>query len=87
LNGTLLATGSITGGTSTLNLSQSGIAVNAGSTLDLVVSLTSGHTFTGADMTGVSQSITLTTAPEPSSIAILVSALLGLLAYAWRKRR
>ena len=25
--------------------------------------------------------------PEPSSIALLVSALVGLLAYAWRKRR
>jgi hypothetical protein len=28
-----------------------------------------------------------TLTPEPSTLAILVSALLGLLAYAWRKRR
>ena len=27
------------------------------------------------------------TIPEPSSIALLVSAMVGLLAYAWRKRR
>ena len=29
----------------------------------------------------------LTTIPEPSSIAILASAMIGLLAYAWRRRR
>lgn len=36
---------------------------------------------------GFSGSITLTTVPEPSSVAILSLALIGMLAYAWRKRR
>lgn len=31
--------------------------------------------------------ITLTTVPEPSSMAIVVTGLFGLLAYAWRKRK
>jgi hypothetical protein len=31
--------------------------------------------------------LTTTTVPEPSSIALVVSALIGLLAYAWQKKR
>ena len=31
--------------------------------------------------------ITITTIPEPSTLAMLVTALLGLVCYAWRKRR
>jgi len=32
-------------------------------------------------------SVTTASIPEPSSIALLTSAIVGLLAYAWRKRR
>lgn len=35
----------------------------------------------------VNFTLTATTVPEPSVIALLVSGLIGLLAYAWRKRR
>jgi hypothetical protein len=44
-----------------------------------------------SDMSGVNSYLStkfgLTTTPEPSSIVVLCTGLLGLLAYAWRKRR
>ena len=39
-----------------------------------------------ANRTGI-DSVTVTATPEPSVMALLVTGLFGLLAYAWRKRR
>ena len=41
----------------------------------------------GLEATGLNATVTLTTIPEPSVMAILATGLFGLLAYAWRKRR
>ena len=41
----------------------------------------------GNAASGYAARLILTTAPEPSSIVLLAGGLLGLLAYAWRKRR
>ncbi len=40
-----------------------------------------------AVFTGYIDNLTVSTIPEPSTIAILTTGLIGLLAYAWRKRR
>jgi hypothetical protein len=41
----------------------------------------------GASAGGYYDNLTVTTTPEPSSIALVTSGLVGLLAYAWRKRK
>jgi hypothetical protein len=61
------------------SLSGSGIAVAAGDHIDFVAY--------GLDMTGLFASVTLTAVPEPGTIVLLCSGLVGLLCYAWRKRK
>jgi hypothetical protein len=60
--------------------SSTGMEVMAGNTIDFLA-VGNGGTLTRLDAT-----ITMTTVPEPSAIVLLGSGILGLLAYAWRKR-
>jgi hypothetical protein len=61
------------------SLSGSSLTVAAGDKIDFVIS--------GDKLTQLGASIALTTVPEPSTCALLVSSLLGLLCYAWRKHK
>lgn len=61
------------------SLSGSNLAVAAGDTIDFVL--------TGDKLTQLGASITLTTVPEPSTLVLVATCLLGLLCYAWRKRK
>jgi hypothetical protein len=86
LDGVLLTTASLAGGTSSADISLSGVAVQAGSVLDFVVSSTSGYgNASGGNMTGVFHSVTLV--PEPTAIMMLCTGMMGLFCYAWRKQR
>jgi hypothetical protein len=64
----------------------SSIAVTSGSVIDLVVGTGPSGDFGGDCFTVQNYQISFTAVPEPSSIALIGSALVGLLAYAWRKR-
>jgi hypothetical protein len=68
--------------TVTKNISDLSVAV--GDKIYVIVGYGSNSNGLG-DTVGMFQTITYT--PEPSSIAILGSAIVGLLCYAWRKRR
>lgn len=69
------------------------LAADVGDTLRLIMnpSTTEGNTLPNGwtlNRTGVDAvSVTTTAVPEPTSMAVLGSAAIGLLAYAWRKRR
>lgn len=83
LNGVSLFDGYVTTGGGTVDASLANVTVAKNDVLDVIVG--DGNNGIGGDATGVFHSVTLV--PEPSSIAILASSLLGLLAYAWRKRK
>jgi hypothetical protein len=57
--------------------------LNAGDTF----MFTMQNTTSNMSWIGTALTVQTTTAPEPSSIMLVVSGLIGLLAYAWRKRR
>lgn len=69
------------------------LAADAGDTLRLIMnpSTTEGNTLPNGwaiNRTGVDAvSVTTTAVPEPATMAALCSALVGLLAYAWRRRK
>jgi hypothetical protein len=63
--------------------SSSDISVHAGNYIDFFVDKYNGSLTN--DLTVVHATITET--PEPASVILLASALIGLLAYAWRKRK
>lgn len=69
------------------------LAADAGDTLRLIMnpSTTEGNTLPNGwavNRTGVDAiSVTTATVPEPAALALLSSALVGLLAYAWRRRK
>ena len=44
-------------------------------------------TSTAAPVPGAAENLTYTPAPEPGTVVLLTTGLLGLLAYAWRKRK
>ena len=58
---------------------------NANTTATLMFQLTTQASSSGTYLDNVS--VTAVSSPEPSALVLLGSALLGLLAYAWRKRR
>jgi hypothetical protein len=62
-------------------ISLPNIAVNRNTMLYLTVG---ANGEASADLTGVN--FTVTQVPEPSTTSALVSSLLGLLAYAWRRK-
>jgi hypothetical protein len=72
---------------STHTYTSSAIPVAAGDTLDFVVQGTSLTATGGETRLGAAGSIVFTPAPEPSTLALLTAGLIGLLCYAWRKRR
>lgn len=75
------------GSKTSVTYAGSSIAVTSNSVIDLLIGIGPSGDF-GNDCFVVSNyQISFTAVPEPSSIAIFGSALLGLLAYAWRKRR
>lgn len=73
----------ITGSTSdSTTATLSGLSVAAGDTIDFVVSQNGSKTIR------LAATITETThVPEPSTLLLVATGLLGLMAYAWRKRR
>jgi hypothetical protein len=79
---THLAEGTIDGSHHTLTYNLTGVSVVAGDSI--LVDVGSNGDNTG-DFVGVFHTIDYV--PEPSSTAIMASALIGLLAYAWRKRK
>jgi hypothetical protein len=96
--GTHLYDGTLDGniGNAALGIAQSGTApslsyssgendilVHAGDHIDFTID--SGSAGWNKDMTGLA--VTITQTPEPATMAMLVSGLVGLLAYAWRKRK
>jgi hypothetical protein len=62
-----------------ISWSNTGMEVLAGDTIDFLA--------VGATVTMLQATISQTVVPEPSSMVLLAASLLGLLAYAWRKRR
>jgi hypothetical protein len=60
------------------------VTLAAGDTIDFVAGFGS-DLWNGQDMVGLSA--TISKVPEPTSLTLLCCAALGLLAYAWRKRR
>ena len=67
--------------------SYTGIWSSTTTSLDIDVAYTSG-TATDIDYTRVNGfEMTAVSSPEPSTLVLLGTALLGLLAYAWRKRK
>lgn len=84
--GTALYSGVLYDTAPSLTYSGSSIAVNANSVIDLVIGRGPSGSFDGDYMALPTYQISFTAVPEPSSIAIIGSALIGLLAYAWRKR-
>lgn len=73
----------LSAGNTAANVNLTGVAVTANQKILFDV----GHLGTDFDAVGFTGAITFSAVPEPSSIAIVGSALIGLLAYAWRKRR
>ena len=61
-----------------------GLTVHAGDYVDLVVG---NNGVNPPNPVGVYQTIGFTAVPEPSTVGILLSAVFGLLAYAWRRRK
>jgi hypothetical protein len=45
------------------------------------------HTVPSEDTTAFSAQVAFTPAPEPSTLMLSVMGLVGLVAYAWRKRK
>jgi hypothetical protein len=82
---TPLASGVIDEGGSSTPTTVSDVVVSAGQMLFLQIGPRDLNF--AADSTGVHFAIAQTGIPEPSSIALLVTGLIGLLCYAWRKRR
>lgn len=87
-----------TAATSTFNLSCSADGTNWIGSTDIVRTELTGSAYAGiyfGDYTATTSgeriaqydSFSLTTVPEPASIAVLATGLIGLLAYAWRKSR
>lgn len=67
------------------NQTLTGLAMTTPSTVSAV---RLEQTSAGQDRWSVFDNVTITsTVPEPSSLALAVSAMLGLVAYAWQKRR
>ena len=79
-NGTVAATGA---GSTSGTIVRNGISVVAGDMIYLQVDPRGAYNW---DMTGVSMSVT-SSVPEPSTIILVGTGLVGLIAYAWRKRR
>ena len=80
---TALSSGYVANGGASGTIDVSNVAVSAGTMLYLQIGPgTINHWY---DTTGVSFTVTQT--PEPSTIVILLTGVIGLLAYAWRKRK
>jgi hypothetical protein len=62
------------------------VTLAAGDTLDFVMNGGIGQD-QNTDRTCVNFDATITATPEPASMVILATGLIGLLAYAWRKRK
>jgi hypothetical protein len=61
------------------------VALTAGQTVDFITYTASGPA--GFPYTKFDANVTLVSTPEPASMVILATGLIGLLAYAWRKRK
>ena len=87
LNSTGLYNNPNTGsGFTPVNISTSGLTVAAGDVLSLIIG--AGGNGNAYDLTGItSHVVTFNAVPEPSAFVLLSCGLIGLLAYAWRKRR
>lgn len=81
-NGVLLASLGLADYGVTVSGSGAGLAVTAGDHIDFVLG---SADFTGYAVTQLAATISYV--PEPSTFALLGTALAGLLCYAWRKRR
>jgi hypothetical protein len=87
-NGTghdLFAYGTIDGSHQSVTKDVLDVPVDAG---NVIYALVGTHwNGNGGDCTGLQWTITYHVTPEPSSTAILCSALIGMMCYAWRRRR
>jgi hypothetical protein len=88
------AGGSYSGGwTSSMNLLQIAVPTSSGVTIgDLLVQnsdWSKDYAVVSAIVDGVTKDVALTmsSVPEPGTVSLLVAGLLGMLAYAWRKRK
>jgi hypothetical protein len=75
------------GSKTSVSYAGSSITVTSGSVIDLLLGIGPSNNFGNDCFVIPNCQISFTAVPEPSSIAIFGSALLGLLAYAWRKRK
>jgi hypothetical protein len=84
-DGMAITSGSIVGGTTnTFDASMSGLAVIAGTKLDFCID--DGGNGYGNDMSSLDLTVTLSI-PEPATLSLLALGAIGLVVYAWRKRR
>jgi hypothetical protein len=80
---TALASGYVANAGSTGTLSVSNVAVSDGTMLYLAIG---AHDHARNDLTGVTFTVS-SSVPEPSVCVLMATGLIGLLAYAWRKRK
>ena len=69
--------------TSTQFAYSKALSLTAGETVDFLVT----HGSSGGYAQSAGAQITITPTPEPGTLVLLVTGLLGLLTYAWRKRK
>lgn len=90
-NGTQVATGTITSSTTPgawMTVTTTPFSVTSGDSLVVKVVESGFYTTATWNSTNANlDNVKITSSPEPATLTLLVSGLVGLLAYAWRRRR